>query len=55
MGCMQHGQKFDATLAALSWAIFGSALQWSQSAERPPPEPTAAQLATLLTQGLQRG
>jgi AcrR family transcriptional regulator len=47
--------RLDSTVAAWSWAIFGSALQWSQSATRPPAEPAAAQLATLLTRGLQRG
>lgn len=46
--------ELDSTVAALSWAIFGSALQWSQSPERASAEPTAAQLATLLTHGLQR-
>ena len=53
-----HGEvdpaQLDSTVAALSWAIFGSALQWNQSSARPPAEPTAAQLATLLTQGVQR-
>jgi len=42
----------ESVVAALSWAIFGAALQWSQLPTRPPAEPTASQLATLLTHGL---
>ena len=54
LGPVVDAAELDATVAALSWAIFGSALQWSQSTQRPPAESTAAQLATSLTQGLQR-
>lgn len=42
----------DPAVAALSWAIFGAALQWSQQPMRPAPEPIANQLGTLLTRGL---
>ena len=42
----------EPAVAALSWAMFGAALQWSQQAARPLPEPIAAQLGTLLTRGL---
>jgi AcrR family transcriptional regulator len=46
--------ELGSAVAALSWAIFGAALQWSQSSRRVPAETTAVQLATLLTQGLSR-
>ncbi len=46
------GAELESAVAALSWAIFGAALQWSQLPSRPPAEPTASQLATLLTRGL---
>ena len=46
------GAELESAVAALSWAIFGAALQWSQLPTRPPAEPTATQLATLLTHGL---
>jgi len=39
-------------VSALSWAILGVAMQWTQTAERPAAGPIAAQLASLLTQGL---
>jgi AcrR family transcriptional regulator len=40
------------TAAGLSWAIFGTAVDWSQMVERSPAESTSAQIATLLTEGL---
>jgi AcrR family transcriptional regulator len=46
--------ELDAAVGALSWAIFGTALQWSQSSRATPAETTAAQLAMLLTEGLPR-
>jgi len=42
----------ETTAAGLSWAIFGTAVDWSRMAERSPAESTAARIATLLTQGL---
>jgi AcrR family transcriptional regulator len=42
----------ETTAAGLSWAIFGTAVDWSRMVERTPAEPTAAQIATLLTEGL---
>ena len=42
----------ETTAAGLSWAIFGTAVDWSRMVERSPAESTAAQIATLLTQGL---
>jgi AcrR family transcriptional regulator len=48
-----HGTSdLDAAVSAFSWAIFGAAMQWSQLPERPPAEPIAKQLATILTRGL---
>jgi AcrR family transcriptional regulator len=43
---------FETTAAGLSWAIFGTALDWSRMPERSPAEPTASRIADLLTQGL---
>jgi AcrR family transcriptional regulator len=42
----------ETTAAGLSWAIFGTALDWSRMPERAPAQPRAAQIATLLTGGL---
>jgi AcrR family transcriptional regulator len=42
----------ETTAAGLSWAIFGTAVDWSRMVERSPAESTAAHIATLLTQGL---
>ena len=42
----------ETTAAGLSWAIFGTALDWSRMPERSPAAATAAQIATLLTGGL---
>jgi AcrR family transcriptional regulator len=42
----------ESTAAGLSWAIFGTAADWSRMVERSPAESTAAHIATLLTQGL---
>ncbi|HLZ31959.1 MAG TPA: TetR/AcrR family transcriptional regulator [Chloroflexota bacterium] len=40
--------------AGLSWAIFGTALDWSRMTERSPAERTASHVADLLTAGLAR-
>jgi len=40
------------TAAGLSWAIFGTALDWSRMPERSPAEATASRIADLLTEGL---
>lgn len=48
----QGGAELDSAVAAVSWAIFGAALQWSQLPTRPPPEATATQLGMLLRHGL---
>ena len=42
----------ETTAAGLSWAIFGTALNWSRMPERSPAEPTARRIADLLTEGL---
>jgi len=42
----------ETTAAGLSWAIFGTALDWSRMPERSPAEPTASRIAELLTEGL---
>jgi AcrR family transcriptional regulator len=42
----------ETTAAGLSWAIFGTALDWSRMAERSSAEPTASRIADLLTEGL---
>jgi len=42
----------ETTAAGLSWAIFGTALNWSRMPERSPAEPTANRIADLLTEGL---
>jgi AcrR family transcriptional regulator len=42
----------ETTADGLSWAIFGTALDWSRMATRSPAEPAAAQIASLLTEGL---
>ncbi|MCA1646353.1 MAG: hypothetical protein LC797_13145 [Chloroflexi bacterium] len=42
----------ESTAAGLSWAIFGTALDWSRMPERAPAEPTASRIAELLTEGL---
>jgi AcrR family transcriptional regulator len=42
----------ETTAAGLSWAIFGTALNWSRMPERSPAEPTASRIADLLTEGL---
>ena len=42
----------ETTAAGLSWAIFGTALNWSRMRERSPAEPTASRIADLLTEGL---
>ena len=42
----------EATAAGVSWAIFGTALDWSRMPERSPAEPSAAQIATLLFHGV---
>src|SRR5579859_8057832 len=42
----------ETTAAGLSWAIFGTALDWSRMTERSPAEPTASRIAELLTEGL---
>jgi AcrR family transcriptional regulator len=46
--------ELESAVAALSWAIFGAALQWSQLPTRPPAEASATQIATLFTRGLPR-
>jgi AcrR family transcriptional regulator len=42
----------ETAATGASWAIFGAALAWSQASPRPPLEATAAEIATLLTEGL---
>jgi AcrR family transcriptional regulator len=42
----------ETTAAGLSWAIFGTALDWSRMPERTSAEPTAGRIADLLTGGL---
>ena len=42
----------ETTAASLSWAIFGTALDWSRMPVRSPAEPTASRIADLLTEGL---
>jgi len=42
----------ETTAAGLSWAIFGTALDWSRMPERSPADPTASRIADLLTEGL---
>lgn len=42
----------ETTAAGLSWAIFGTALDWSRMPKRSPAEPTASRIADLLTEGL---
>ena len=42
----------ETTAAGLSWAIFGTAVDWSRMVERSPAEATAAHIAALLTEGL---
>ena len=44
--------SLETTAAGLSWAIFGTALNWSRMPERSPAEPTASRIADLLTEGL---
>jgi len=49
---LRRRANLEATTAAVSWTIFGAALNWSQSSTRPAAEPAAAQIAALLTDGL---
>jgi AcrR family transcriptional regulator len=42
----------ETTAAGLSWAIFGTALDWSRMPERSAAGPTASRIADLLTEGL---
>jgi AcrR family transcriptional regulator len=42
----------ETTAVGLSWAIFGTALEWSRMLVRSPAEPTARRIADLLTEGL---
>jgi len=42
----------EMTAAGLSWAIFGTALDWSRRTQRSPAEPSATHVADLLTAGL---
>jgi AcrR family transcriptional regulator len=42
----------ETTATGLSWAIFGTAFDWSRMPERSPVEPMATQIATLLTEAL---
>jgi AcrR family transcriptional regulator len=51
-GGAQQPMGLETTAAGLSWAIFGTAVDWSHMVERSPAESTAAHIATLLTQGL---
>jgi AcrR family transcriptional regulator len=44
----------ETAAAGISWAIFGTALDWSRTPERSPAEPTACRIADLLTEGLSR-
>jgi AcrR family transcriptional regulator len=53
-GVTQPSVGLETTAAGLSWAIFGTALDWSRMVDRSPAEPTAAQIAKLLTEGLYR-
>ena len=46
------GVPLQMTAAGLSWAIFGTALDWSRMTERAPAEPSATHVANLLTAGL---
>jgi AcrR family transcriptional regulator len=46
------GVALPTTAAGLSWAIFGTALDWSRMVERSPAGPTASRIADLLTEGL---
>jgi AcrR family transcriptional regulator len=48
----QPAVALETTAAGLSWAIFGTALDWSRMPERTPAPATAARIATLLTGGL---
>jgi AcrR family transcriptional regulator len=48
----QPAVRVETTAAGLSWAIFGTALDWSRMPDRSPAEPTAAQIAALLAGGL---
>jgi AcrR family transcriptional regulator len=50
-GIQSHGAP-ETIAASLSWAIFGTAFDWSRMPERTPAEPTADQIAVLLTEGL---
>ena len=51
-GAARRNVLLETTAAGLSWAIFGTALNWSRMPERSPAEPTAARIADLLTEGL---
>ncbi len=47
-----NAPELDSWVAALSWAIFGAAMQWTQSSRATSADTAAAQVAVLLTQGL---
>jgi hypothetical protein len=49
---VRAGAGLEATAAGVSWAIFGTALDWSRMPERSPAEPRAAQIAALVFHGV---
>ena len=44
--------EIETSVAAISWALFGAAMQWMQSCRATSVEATAAQVAALLMDGL---
>jgi AcrR family transcriptional regulator len=52
-GCAIRGRvPLETTAVGMSWAIFGTALDWSRMSERSPAGPTASRIADLLSEGL---
>jgi len=46
------GARVETVAAVLSWAIFGTASQWSRGLRAQPPDEVAAQVVAVLTAGL---
>ncbi len=44
----------ETTIAAVSWAIFGAAVEWSRGSRQGSPDQRAAQLVDLITEGLNK-